>query len=190
MACHKFLQRIVAPDLDVEEIERAQKDTEEFASHLHAYTLGINSDPVTRCAIIFSALIHDADHRGVSNVQLGKEEQVMADSYAHKSIAGTKENTLHYRLQLTLLTFTTLFFDNQQNKIRWTCAGQCLCRLNTVTSDSASGQMKQTFCASVKCVSTLFLVSPGRDLAQPAALCPACSDPTTHVAVFRSHGYL
>ena len=36
MAVHKFLQRIVAPDLDVEEIERAS--AQEFASHLYHYT--------------------------------------------------------------------------------------------------------------------------------------------------------
>jgi len=49
---------------------------------------GINSDPVTRCAIIFSALCHDADHRGVSNVQMGTEEKEMALLYENKSIAG------------------------------------------------------------------------------------------------------
>jgi 3'5'-cyclic nucleotide phosphodiesterase len=34
-----------------------------------------------------AALIHDADHRGVSNMQLAKEDEAMADLYKNKSIA-------------------------------------------------------------------------------------------------------
>lgn len=58
--------------------------------HTNTYS-GINSDPLTRFAIIFSALIHDSDHRGVSNAQLGKEDEAMATLYDNKSIAGTLE---------------------------------------------------------------------------------------------------
>jgi hypothetical protein len=135
MACHKFLQRIVAPDLHVEQIELAQNNAEEFASHLHAYTIGINSDPVTKCAIIFSALIHDADRKGVSNMQLGKEEQAMADSYRHKSGAGTKESTLHSILQL----FLTCWNPIEQNLLD-------LCwSMPTLPEYNAFGQTKPTF---------------------------------------------
>jgi hypothetical protein len=34
--------------------------------------------PTDASAIVFSALIHDTDHRGVSNVQLSKEDESMA----------------------------------------------------------------------------------------------------------------
>ena len=77
-ACHvtmcvdKFLKRIVAPDVD------PTMDRSRLASTLHDYTHGINSDPLAVLAILFSALVHDADHRGVSNVQLGKEDEGLA----------------------------------------------------------------------------------------------------------------
>jgi hypothetical protein len=51
MAASKFLQRIVSPDLDLEDIERAKKG--DFASELFTYTHGINSDPLAHTAIIF-----------------------------------------------------------------------------------------------------------------------------------------
>jgi len=91
-ACHvtmcvdKFLKRIVAPDVD----PTMEQDC--LASALHDYTHGINSDPLTILAILFSALVHDADHRGVSNVQLGKEDEGLAKHYKGKSIA--EQNSL------------------------------------------------------------------------------------------------
>ena len=51
MATNKFLKRIVAPDI-------AAGDNE-MASRVHNYTHGINNDPLTLLAIVFSALIHD-----------------------------------------------------------------------------------------------------------------------------------
>ena len=50
------MQRIVAPDLDVIDLERAKKNSRDFASQLHDYTHGITSDPLTLCAIVWSAL--------------------------------------------------------------------------------------------------------------------------------------
>ena len=57
MAVNKFLTRIVTPDIVADS---------DMASKLHSYTHGINSDPLTILAILFSALVHDVDHRGVS----------------------------------------------------------------------------------------------------------------------------
>ena len=85
MATDKFLRRIVAPDIEA-------KDGSMIASELHNYTHGINSDPLTILAIIFSALIHDVDHRGVSNARLAEEEKDMASLYQNKSIA--EQNSL------------------------------------------------------------------------------------------------
>jgi 3'5'-cyclic nucleotide phosphodiesterase len=86
MAVDKFMKRIVNPNIDVD------SDNGDVASHLHDYTHGINSDPLTLFAIIFSALIHDVDHRGVSNAQLAKEDEEMAALYHNKSIA--EQNSL------------------------------------------------------------------------------------------------
>jgi hypothetical protein len=59
MATNKFLKRIIAPDIATNGGKQG-----EIASKLHNYTHGINSDPLTILGIVFSALIHDVDHRG------------------------------------------------------------------------------------------------------------------------------
>lgn len=54
----------------------------------HSATYGIlTSDPLTLFAIVFSGLIHDVDHRGVSNMQLSIEDPELAEHYRNKSIA-------------------------------------------------------------------------------------------------------
>ncbi|KAG7358992.1 family 3 adenylate cyclase [Nitzschia inconspicua] len=94
MAVDKFMKRIVNPNIDVD------GDHSNVASHLHEYTHGINSDPLALFAIVFSALIHDVDHRGVSNVQLEKEDKDMAAMYHNKSIA--EQNSLDIAWNLLL----------------------------------------------------------------------------------------
>ena len=59
---------------------------------IHDYTHGINSDPICHFAVVFSGLIHDVDHRGISNVQLEKEEPALADHFKHQSLA--EQNSL------------------------------------------------------------------------------------------------
>jgi hypothetical protein len=81
MATHKFIKRIATPDMDMKDEEG------DITSKLHEYTHGITSDPLTVCAILFAAMIHDCDHRGVSNTQLSKENDIMAKKYGHKSVA-------------------------------------------------------------------------------------------------------
>lgn len=76
MSVAKLLSRIVAPDIEVEGHEQ-----------LHDHTYGITSDPLTQFACVFAALIHDADHPGVPNSQLVKEDTKMAEIYKGKSIA-------------------------------------------------------------------------------------------------------
>jgi len=55
--------------------------------NLHDHTYGITSDPLTQFACVFSALIHDADHTGVPNSQLIKEQPVIASAYKNRSVA-------------------------------------------------------------------------------------------------------
>jgi class 3 adenylate cyclase len=80
MSAVKLLSRIVAPDIG----EETGKD---MASTLHDHTYGITSDPLTQFACVFSALIHDADHTGVPNAQLNKENATLAKVYKDKSVA-------------------------------------------------------------------------------------------------------
>lgn len=89
----EFLTRIVTPDIDEEEIRRGK-----LASTVHDYTHGINSDPLTLLGIVFSALIHDVDHRGVSNTQLCKEDSELAKAYNEKSVAEQHSLDIAWRI--------------------------------------------------------------------------------------------
>jgi hypothetical protein len=139
MSVEKFISRIVTPDLDEEEL----KSTKGIASILHEYTHGINSDPLTLLAIVFSALIHDTDHRGVSNVQLSKEDESMASLYKNKSVAeqnsldiawavlmseefeelratlfATRADLLRFRQVIVNIVLATDIFDKELNDLR------------------------------------------------------------------------
>lgn len=51
------------------------------------HTFGISSDPLAQLAVVFSALVHDVDHTGVSNRQLILEEDELALLYNDQSMA-------------------------------------------------------------------------------------------------------
>ena len=84
MCANKLLTRITAAD-DFEMHRYAPSG--DLLSGLHNYTYGITSDPLTHFACVFSAMIHDVDHPGVSNMQLIKEKDEMATMYQGKSVA-------------------------------------------------------------------------------------------------------
>lgn len=50
-------------------------------------TFGIKSNPLLQLALVFSALIHDVDHQGISNLQLVEEEDELAIRYNDQSVA-------------------------------------------------------------------------------------------------------
>ena len=78
MSTIKLLQRIATPDVK-------KKDCVTEKEYFN-FTFGISSDPLTKFAVVFSALIHDVDHQGVSNFQLAKEKDPMAVEYDNKSV--------------------------------------------------------------------------------------------------------
>lgn len=53
----------------------------------HVGNFGISSCPMTHLALVFSALIHDVEHQGVSNKQLVDENNPLAIKYDGKSVA-------------------------------------------------------------------------------------------------------
>lgn len=77
----KLLSRIVAPS-----------DSDLGNATLHDHTYGITSDPLTQFACAFSSIIHDADHQGVPNAQLVKEDTETAQKYGPRSVA--EQNSL------------------------------------------------------------------------------------------------
>ena len=121
-ACHvtltvdKFLKRIVSPDL---EIEQSTSHGAAMAQ-LHDYTHGITSDPLTLFAIVFSALIHDVDHRGISNTRLIEEEPTMAEHYKYQSIAEQNSVDLSWNLLMSknFANLCACIFDNQQSELK------------------------------------------------------------------------
>ena len=91
MCASKLLKRIVSPEVTDEDLAK-MKDNKKLAKTLHTYTHGINSDPITVFAILFSAVIHDVDHPGVSNKQMSVELPLLGERYKNKSVA--EQNSL------------------------------------------------------------------------------------------------
>lgn len=83
----KLLKRVVMAD-------RERDDS----SQGHLYTSRIASDPLTQFAIVFSALIHDVDHTGVSNGQLINDNAAIANLYKNKSVAEQNSCDLAWEL--------------------------------------------------------------------------------------------
>ena len=53
----------------------------------HRKTFGLKKDPLAQLALLFSALIHDVEHKGVSNRQLVLESEDLALLYNDQSVA-------------------------------------------------------------------------------------------------------
>jgi class 3 adenylate cyclase len=83
MSANKLLSRMAKPEC----LNYHRESVFAIASDLHDYTYGITSDPLTHFAIMFSTLIHDVDHTGVSNGQRNKEEPALAQKYKMRSVA-------------------------------------------------------------------------------------------------------
>ena len=106
MSANKLLQRIVTP---------ASQDNGEFLKEAHEYTFGLTSDPLTQFAILFSTIVHDLDHRGVSNGQLVKEKSRLASMYGEQSVA--EQNSIDLALEL-------LTSSNYSDLLGCICAGE------------------------------------------------------------------
>jgi hypothetical protein len=82
----KMLNRIVSPGVNQNPTDAGETDF----NKTHNYTengYGIRDDPLCQFAAVFSALIHDTDHLGVSNAQLIKENSHLARVYKNQSVA-------------------------------------------------------------------------------------------------------
>eukprot|EP00980_Cylindrotheca_fusiformis_P023290 scaffold10332_cov101-Cylindrotheca_fusiformis.AAC.1 len=89
MSANKLLNRIVVP---------SPLETNGNKKAAHDFTYGLKSDPLTQFAIIFSAIIHDVDHHGVSNEQLVKENNRLASMYKGKSVL--EQNSIDLAFEL------------------------------------------------------------------------------------------
>lgn len=120
MSAMKLLSRIVAPD-NVNLVEGKAVDDDGAAASLHDHTYGITSDPLTQFACAFSALVHDVDHTGVPNTQLGKENKTLAALYKNRSVA--EQNSLDLSWDLFMddryALFRRLLCPTQEELVRF-----------------------------------------------------------------------
>ena len=139
MSANKLLSRIVKP----EDVNYHRKSVKDITSDLHDYTFGITSDPLTQFAVMFSTLIHDVDHTGVSNAQRSKEDPTLAGKYKNRSVAeqnsvdiawellmdpafenlqrcifSSKSELLRFRQLLVNLVMATDIFDKEMKATR------------------------------------------------------------------------
>lgn len=82
MSAGKLLKRIVNPD----GVDYKQDDASVLRD-IHTSTYGISSDPLMHFAVVFSALIHDVDHTGLTNQELVNMKTAAATLYRNKSVA-------------------------------------------------------------------------------------------------------
>jgi hypothetical protein len=82
MSVSKLMARIVSPENPIHEGKRYDPRLS-----VDDRTYGITSDKLMQFAIVFAALIHDVDHRGVPNYILATEDERLASIYKGKAIA-------------------------------------------------------------------------------------------------------
>ncbi|KAL3926449.1 MAG: hypothetical protein SGBAC_013470, partial [Bacillariaceae sp.] len=92
MSVSKLLSRNVAAD-DVLNAENATA-SDDLGWSIHDHTYGITSDPMTQFTVILAAMVHDVDHSGVSNMQLIKEGNKLANLFKNKSVAEQNSTVL------------------------------------------------------------------------------------------------
>jgi len=91
MSSSKLLKRVVEPDNVDYKTDTAQKQ-------IHDSTYGISSDPLMLFTILFSVLIHDADHTGLTNAELVAVDDSLAKIYLNKSVAEQNSVDMAWRI--------------------------------------------------------------------------------------------
>jgi len=94
MSVSKLLSRIVAAEDILNADENAATSDDDLGWSIHDHTYGITSDPMTQFTVILAAMIHDVDHSGVSNNQLIKEGNKLANLFHNKSVAEQNSTVL------------------------------------------------------------------------------------------------
>jgi 3'5'-cyclic nucleotide phosphodiesterase len=143
---------------------------EDIKRRIHDFTYWINSNPLPILVITLSAIIHNIDHSGVSNMQLSQENPDMAGRYRHKSIA--KQNSLDvawnllvseqfnqlrdclftsqtemdcFRQVVVNTVLATDIMDPELNEVRNLRWSKAFSPMNTIVSK----EMKQNLCATI-----------------------------------------
>lgn len=120
MTLNKLLKRIVALEANEEHLKPNAVDMVS-ASSSYNNIYGFNADPVLAFALLFSALIHDVDHRGCSNKQLVKEEPSLGIIYKNKSVAEQNSFEIAWNLLISprFDNLRRVIFGNQEELERF-----------------------------------------------------------------------
>jgi class 3 adenylate cyclase len=103
MSATKLMKRIMSPegiDWDLEGISKETERRIEIARQVHEVTYGLSSDPLMQFSVVFSALIHDVDHTGLTNKELIDTRAPVAEVYRSKCVA--EQNSVDVAWQLLM----------------------------------------------------------------------------------------
>jgi 3'5'-cyclic nucleotide phosphodiesterase/Adenylate and Guanylate cyclase catalytic domain len=116
MSAGKLMKRIMNPD----EVDIRQESTE-VARSIHKKTYGISSDPLMQFAVVFSALIHDVDHTGLTNKELVESHAPVASAYGERSVAEQNSVDIAWKLLMddTFLNLRNAIFPTVDEKQRF-----------------------------------------------------------------------
>lgn len=122
MAVVKYMNRIkAAHEMDGSSGDFVRESTVCMAA-IHRHTYGVASDPLTLFSVVFSALIHDANHPGVPNPQLIEENEDVASKYKSRSVAEQRSFDLSWKLlmekRFNLLRSTICCNDEELKRFR------------------------------------------------------------------------
>jgi class 3 adenylate cyclase len=90
MSATKLMKRIMSPegiDWDLRGISDDNERRIAIARQVHEVTYGLSSDPLMQFSVVFSALVHDVDHTGMTNKELIDAGDPAVQTYRNKCIA-------------------------------------------------------------------------------------------------------
>ncbi|CAB9524421.1 Receptor-type guanylate cyclase gcy [Seminavis robusta] len=98
----KMMKRIVEPEGIEYDVEGVSEETRsiEIARQIHNSTYGISNDHLLQFTSVFAALIHDADHTGLTNKELVDLKVPLAEQYRETSVAEQNSVDITWRMLL------------------------------------------------------------------------------------------
>jgi class 3 adenylate cyclase len=124
MSATKLMKRIMSPegiDWDLEGIANENERHIEIARRIHEVTYGMSSDPLMQFSVVFSALIHDVDHTGLTNKELIDMNAPVAHVYQSKCIAEQNSVAVAWKLLMSdaYRDLRACIFRNSHEKSRF-----------------------------------------------------------------------
>jgi class 3 adenylate cyclase len=103
MSATKLMKRIMSPegiDWDLNSKSSENERGIEIAQKIHELTYGLSSDSLMQFSVVFSALIHDVDHTGLTNKELVDMKAPVAEVYRLKCVA--EQNSVDLAWQMLM----------------------------------------------------------------------------------------